>query len=303
MDKLKAMETVVRIEDAGSLTAAARTLGVSLPAVVRTLAALEAHLAVRLFHRTTRRVVPTEEGRQYIEQCRQLLQAIDDTEAELTADAVQLRGPLTVTAPVLFGRMYVAPAITRFLQHHGQVRVALRLQDQLVDLLEEQVDLGIRIGVLEDSSLIAQPLGHVRRIVAASPAYLAQHAVPLHPRDLLQTNCLGFSAGPGRGWSFDEDRHSFSVPVQGNLECNQVGPLLDACLAGLGFGMFLSYQIAPYLQQGLLQAVLESFEPPPRPLHIVYPHARRLPGRTRALIAWLKQELRRGSWCCTTDPA
>lgn len=291
MDKLKAMQTFVHIADEGSLTAAARSRDSSLPAVVRTLAALEAHLGVRLFHRTTRRISLTEEGKHYLENCRQVLAAVDDAEAALSADAAEPAGQLTLTAPVLFGQMYVAPAVMRFVQRFERMRCSLVLLDRVVNLLEEGMDAGIRIGRLEDSSLVAQPLGSLRRVVVASPAYLSRHGVPQHPKDLLKANCVRFLGSSGPWWTFHENGRAFTVPVTGNLDFNHNTPVLDACLAGMGFGMFISYQVAPYLAQQKLQLVLEAFEPPPRPVSVVYPHARMLPARTRAFIDFIKLEL------------
>lgn len=291
MDKLKAMRTVVSIADEGSLTAAAAALGSSLPVVVRTLAALEAHLGIRLFNRTTRRISLTEEGQHYIESSRQLLAAIEEAESALTMDAVEPSGQLTITAPVLYGQMYVAPAVTRFVQNHDMVRVTLLLLDRVVNLLEEHIDVGIRIGALEDSSLIAQPLGSARRIVVASPNYLTHHEAPCHPRDLLKANCLRTSNGAGPWWMFHENDKLFAVPVTGNLKFNYVAPAVQACLAGLGFGMFFSYQVADHLAHNHLHVVLESFEAPPRPINLVYPHARLLPARIKLFIEWIKQEL------------
>ncbi|WP_114969236.1 LysR family transcriptional regulator [Rhodoferax ferrireducens] len=291
MDKLKAMQTFVHIADEGSLTAAARSRDSSLPAVVRTLAALEAHLGVRLFHRTTRRISLTEEGKHYLENCRQVLAAVDDAEAALSADAAEPTGQLTLTAPVLFGQMYVAPAVMRFVQRFERMRCSLVLLDRVVNLLEEGMDAGIRIGPLEDSSLVAQPLGSLRRVVVASPTYLRRHGVPQHPKDLLKANCVRFLGSSGPWWTFHENGRAFTVPVTGNLDFNHNAPVLDACLAGMGFGMFISYQVAPYLAQEKLQLVLETFEPPPRPVSVVYPHARMLPARTRAFIDFIKLEL------------
>ena len=292
MDKLKAMHTVLSIADEGSLTAAAAALGSSPPAVVRTLAALEAYLGIRLFNRTTRRISLTEEGRHYVASCRQLLAAVADAESALTTGAVEPSGQLTLTAPVLFGQMYVAPAVMRFVQKFGKVRVNLLLLDRVVNLLEEHIDVGIRIGALEDSSLVAQPLGSVRRRVVASPDYLNKHETPKHPRDLLKANCVRFSGGAGPWWTFYEGGKQFTVPVTGNLEFNHVAPAAEACLAGLGFGMFISYQVAHHIEHNRLHIVLESFEPPPRPIHVVYPHARLLPARTKIFIEWIKQELK-----------
>lgn len=177
-------------------------------------------------------------------------------------------------------------------EKYHKVRVNLLLLDHIVDLLEERLDVGIRIGTLEDSSLVAQPLGRVRRMIVASPDYLATRGTPQHPRELLQHNCVRFSGGTGPLWTFYESGKEFTVPVTGNLEFNQVAPAADACLAGLGFGLFISYQVAPHLEQRRLRVVLESFEPPPRPIHVVYPHARLLPARTKVFLEWIKQELR-----------
>lgn len=291
MDKLKAMQTFVQIADDGSLTAAARTLGSSLPAVVRSLAALEVHLGVRLFNRSTRRISLTEEGKNYLESSRNLLAAVDDAETALSPDANEPSGQLSVTAPVLFGQMYVAPALTRFVQRYAKMRCRLVLLDRVVNLVDEGLDVGIRIGALEDSSLVAQPLGTVQRMVVASPAYLRRHGTPTHPKELLQANCVRFSAATGPWWTFYEDGRKFTLPVTGNLEFNQVAPAVQACVADLGFGMFISYQVAPFLAQKKLRRVLQKYELPPRPISVIYPHARLLPVRTRVFIDWIKREL------------
>ena len=281
----------MRIAETGSLTAAARELGSSLPATVRSLAALEAHLGVRLLNRTTRRISLTGEGRHYLETCRQVLAAVADAETALTADAAEPGGLLCITAPVLFGQMHVAPAVTRFVQRYDKMRCRLQLHDRVVNLLEEGIDVGIRISKLDDSTLIAQQLGSIRRVVVASPDYLRRHGAPQHPRDLLKANCVRFVAARS-GWTFYEKGKPFVVPVSGNLDFNQAAPGVQACVAGLGFGMFLSYQSATYVKEGRLKIVLEKFESPPRPLCVVYPHARLLPTRTRVFIDWMKQELR-----------
>lgn len=291
MDKFRAMQTFVAIADAGSLTAAARTLNASLPAVVRALSAYERELGVRLFQRTTRRISLTDEGRQHLERARQILSALQDAEAALSAEASAPAGQLHITAPVLFGQMYVAPLVTRFVQRHPGMRCTLLLLDRVVNLLEEGLDLGIRIGRLEDSSLVAQPLGQVRRVVVATPALLRRHGVPRHPRELLDANCIRVLS-TRTGWGdFQENGKVFQVPVTGNLEFNHVWPAVQACTEGAGFGMFFSYQVEPLVAQKKLRIVLQDFELPPRPISIVYPHARLLPARTRAFIDFARQEL------------
>jgi DNA-binding transcriptional LysR family regulator len=294
MDRLKAMHTFTRIAETGSLTAAAHELGSSLPAMVRSLAALEAHLGVRLLNRTTRRISLTEEGKHYLDTCRQVLAAVEDAETALTADAAEPSGRLSITAPVLFGQMHVAPAVTRFVQRYDKMRCSLQLHDRVVNLLEEGIDLGIRISKLDDSTLVAQQLGSIRRVVVASPDYLRRYGTPQHPRELLKANCLRFvaSGAAASGWTFYEKGKPFVVPVTGNLDFNQAAPGVQACVAGLGFGMFLSYQPAPHIKEKRLKIVLEKFEPPPRPISVVYPHARLLPTRTKVFIEWMKRELR-----------
>ncbi|MGH8804973.1 MAG: LysR family transcriptional regulator [Polaromonas sp.] len=291
MDKLRAMQAFIHIAEEGSLTAAARVMESSLPAMVRTLASFEAQLGVRLFNRTTRRISLTEEGRRHLESCRQLLAALDDAEAALTAEAGEPAGHLTITAPMLFGQMHVAPAVTRFVQQHDKMRCSVVLLDRVVNLLEEGIDVGIRIGPLEDSSLVAQPVGHIRHLVVASPAWLRRHGVPKHPKDLLKANCVRVTDHAPTWGPFNDQGRPLRLAVSGNLEFNQIAPAVAACVAGAGFGMFLSYQVAPFLQSKQLRTVLEDFEPPIRPIHVVYPHARLLPMRTRVFIEWIKKEL------------
>lgn len=290
MDRFKAMQTFVQIADQGSMTRAAEAMGTSLPAVVRALAALEAHLGVRLFHRTTRRLSLTEEGRHYLPSARDVLLAADTADLALKAEARAPAGQLTITAPVLFGHMYVAPAIVRFMQRHDKVRCSVRLYDRTVNMLEEGIDVGIRISPLEDSSLVAQTLGTIRRVVAASPAFLAQHGVPRHPRDLEGAPCVRGRVDLPTQWQFREGGKTIGVAPDFRLEFNHNAPAIEACAAGMGFGTFLSYQVMPHVMQGRLALVLEDFEPPPRPVSVIYPNARLLPARTRAFIEWMKME-------------
>jgi len=184
MDKLRAMEVFVRIVDGGSLTAAAEALRTSLPSVVRTLAALEAELDVRLLNRTTRRIALTDEGREYCERCRRVLAEVDDAEASLSARRAAPKGRLRLSAPVMFGRLHVAPVATEFIVRHPAVKVDMLLLDRVVDLVEEGIDAGLRIGRLPDSSLVAIPVGHTRRVVCASPAYLTRAGTPKALADL-----------------------------------------------------------------------------------------------------------------------
>jgi DNA-binding transcriptional LysR family regulator len=288
MDKLRAMQMFLRIVDVGSLTGAAQSLGTSLPSVVRVLAELERSLGVRLLNRTTRRLALTEEGEQYAQRCRLVLQEIDDMEAALVDQSTQIRGALTITAPVLLGQMLVAPATRRFAQRYSQVQCRVVLSDSMVDLIEAHMDVGVRIDNLEDSSLVGQTVGSVRRVVVASPSYLAQAGTPQHPKDLAALQCVS----AGRPWLFQEAGREFSMSVQGNLSFNLGAPAIEACASGAGLGMFLSYQVEPYVRSGALQVVLQAFERPPMEVSVVYPQARLVPARTRLYIDWLVAELR-----------
>lgn len=284
MDKLKAMHIFVQIADSGSLSAAAKVMDASLPAVVRTLQALEADLGVRLFNRSTRRIALTEEGQQYLQSSRQILGAVASAEAGLHAKLEEPSGLLTLTAPVQLGHGLVTPMVTRFVAKYPKVRCSVHFLDRVVNLLEEGFDLGIRVGELQDSGLVARPIGSVRRVLVASPSYLAHHGVPQHPQDLADANCIRFSGPSGPWWTFADKGKPLNVAVSGNLEFNQASAALEACLAGLGVGMFIASQLEPYLANGQLVALLQDFETAPRPIHVVYPHARLLPSRTRMFI-------------------
>jgi DNA-binding transcriptional LysR family regulator len=287
MDKLQSMSVFVQIAERGSLTAAADALGKSLPSVVRILATLEESLQVRLFNRTTRRIALTEEGRFYLERCRKILADIEETDMALGEHQIEPSGTVSLTAPVRFGEMHVAPAVTRFLQRHRRMRANLLLLDRVVNLLEEGMDAAVRIAELSDSSLIARPIGEIRRVVCASPTLLSETGRPQRPEALSALPCLLFTGiSTGSAWHFQDGDKRLSVPVSGRLLCNQVGAAIDACIAGLGFGLFLHYQAMPSLERGTLEIVLSEFEPPPLPVSVVYPHTRLMSARVRTFVDW-----------------
>ncbi len=293
MDKLGAMHAFVEIVDRGSLTAAGDALGRSLPTMVRTLAALEAELGATLLRRTTRRMSLTEEGRAYLERCRRILADVAEAEALVGEGGGEPRGLLRVTAPVAFGQMHVAPELAELLRRHPALQVELRLLDRVVDLVEEGIDAGVRIARLPDSSLLAAPLGHVRRVAVASPELLRRHGEPAHPHALAELPCVRFEGvGAGTSWQFREDERELPVPVSGPFATNQIAAALAACEAGLGFGVFLSYQVEPALRAGRLRRVLEGFEPTPVPVSLVHPEARLVTSRLRAFLDWMKPRLR-----------
>lgn len=285
MDKLSAMATFVRIVEKGSLTAAAGALETSLPSVVRTLAALERELGVRLLNRTTRRIHLTDEGAQYLERCRAILGAVQEAEAAFTLAKAEPRGRLAVTAPVLFGRRYIAPIVTRFLRRHPGVSAELLFVDRVVNLVEEGIDVAARIGHLPDSSLVAAPVGKVRRVICASPEYLRRRGTPRVPQDVRNHACVRLTGlAPRPEWQFRVGRRAVPVALNAVIACNDTESGLEACLSGHGLGLFLSYQTAPYQSEKRLRYVLEEFENEPEPVHIVYPQSRLVSGKVRMFV-------------------
>jgi DNA-binding transcriptional LysR family regulator len=292
MDKLRAMATFVRIVEGGSLTAAAAALDVSAPSVVRLLASLERSLDVRLLNRTTRRIALTGEGRDYYERCKRILAEVEEAEAAAGNRRGAPRGELRVTAPVLFGRMHFAPLAGEFTRRHRGVSIDLLLVDRVVNLLDEGLDVGVRIAELPDSSLVAAPVGELRRVVCASPRYLARAGTPRTPQDLRGHACIRFAGlGATHEWRFRDGTRQVDVPVSGPLSGNQADALVEACGDGLGVGMFLSYQVAPLVAAGRLKLLLADYWPPPVPVSIVYPHAKLLPARTRLFVDWMRERL------------
>lgn len=291
MDKLRAIAGFVRIVDKGSLTAAAADLGVSLPSMVRTLAALERELGATLLNRTTRRINLTDDGRQYLEHCRAVLAQVQEAEATLHSRRSAPRGKLTVTASALFGRNYIGPLMSEFVQRHPEVTAELLFVDRVVNLVEEGVDAAVRIGRLADSSLTAIPLGAVRRVVCASPAYLRAHGTPRRPEDLRGHRCVRFTGlAPHGEWVFRSPTRK--VAISSVVTCNQADTAIEACAAGLGVGSFLSYMVAPAMRAGKLRCVLEDFEVEPLPVTFLYPQSRMLSPTVRAFADLCVKKLR-----------
>jgi DNA-binding transcriptional LysR family regulator len=294
MDKLGAMRTFVRIVDAGSLTRAADSLDTSLPTVVRTLAALERELGVSLLKRTTRRIHLTDEGSQYLERCRDILAATQEAEDLLVARRTELAGMLSVTASVLFGRRYLAPIVNEFLLRHPKVSADVLLVDRVVNMVEEGMDVGVRIAHLRDSSMVAIPVGKVRRVICASEKYLRRHGVPQAPDDVRAHRCVRhLGLVPRSEWHFRVGSRPLTVPITSVMSCNEIDGAVNACIDGLGLGMFLSYMVAPYRKNGQLRYVLEKFETEPTPVQVVYPQARLMSVKVRAFVDECVGKLRR----------
>lgn len=288
MDRIAVMTTFVKVVESGSLSAAARALELSLPAVSRQIDSLEQHLRARLLVRTTRRLALTEGGRAYYEQAKRILAALEDAEAALTSEHADAAGRLTISAPVSFGRLQLAPALPRFLAQHPGVAVDLLLLDRVVDLIDEGIDIAIRPGVLEDSSLVSRKLGEFRRVVCAAPAYLEDRGVPLTPQDLEHHDCIVFTLlDSSQIWRFCTPDGDVRIPISGPLRSNSLDATVAAAVGGAGLVLAPGWLVREHLAAGRLVAVLESFEPPAIPIHALFPHARLLSARTRIFLDFL----------------
>jgi DNA-binding transcriptional LysR family regulator len=293
VDKLLAMTTFVRIVDKGSLTAAANALDTSLPTVVRTLAALERQLGVSLLNRTTRRIHLTDAGARYLERCRVILSEVQDAEAKLSSSQAEPQGRLAVTASVLFGRRYVAPIVSEFIRRHRDVNVEMLFVDRVANVVEEGLDVAVRIGHLRDSSLVAIRIGEVRRVVCASLQYLRRHGIPRTPQEVRAHVCVRhMGTSPRNEWNFRIGRRAVAIPITCALVSNEIDSTLNACVNGLGLGTFLSYQTAPYRRSNKIRYVLEEFETEPVPVQVVYPQTRRLSTTVRAFVDECVRKLR-----------
>jgi DNA-binding transcriptional LysR family regulator len=290
LDRFTSLEVFAKVAATGSLSAAGRALGLSQTMVTKHVAALEARLGTKLFHRTTRRLSITEAGRQYLDSIERILAELEAADSAVAADRFEPRGVLRLNAPVSFGAWQIAPLLDEFSRRHPRMQVELGLNDRLVDLAEEGWDMAVRIGTLADSSLIARRIAPCRSVVAAAPAYLAAHGTPTTVAELAQHNCLGYtlahSSGVGR-WPFGE-RNETVVQVSGNLRANNGDALRAAAAAGQGIIYQPTFIVADDLRAGTLVAL-----PLDRPtmelggIYAVYLPERNPPAKVRALIDFL----------------
>ena len=293
MDRLEAMSVFAAIVDAGSLSAAGRKLDIPLATVSRKLSDLEAHLRTRLLTRSTRQLVLTDDGRVYLESCRQILEQVDEAERTASGAYSSVRGELVIAAPIVFGRLHVVPVIAAFLEQHPDVDARLALGDRYVNLLEEHVDVALRIGELPDSGLIAKQLGSIRRVVCASPDYLLRFGTPQSPADLSAHRCVTFEGLMSSSfWIFDVASTSRRISIRSRLAVTTADAAIAAATAGVGVTRVLSYQVADALREGQLVRVLAEHEPPGAPVSLVYSGQGRLPMKSRAFLDFAGPPLR-----------
>jgi DNA-binding transcriptional LysR family regulator len=295
MDRLDAMSVLIAVAETGSLSAAGRKLGAPLPTVSRKLSDLEAHLNARLLIRSTRKLALTPAGAAYLAASKRILEQVRDAERAASGEYLSPRGDLVVTAPVVFGRLHVLPAINEFLASYPDVNVRLVLSDRNVDLIDDQVDLAVRIGQLADSSMVATRVASVRRVVCASPAYLTRFGTPKVPGDLASHVCVTFEAlASANAWTFTSagSRSERVVPIRSRLSVNTAEAAIDAAAAGVGLTRVLSYQAAKAVAEGKLRIVLASHEPEPLPVNLVHVGQSMLPLKTRAFLDFVALGIR-----------
>ena len=291
MDRLQAMGVFVKVAETGGFAEAARRLSLSPPAVTRAVASLEDAIGARLLTRTTRLVKLTDVGARYLEDCRRILADLADAEAAAGGSYASPVGLLTVTAPVLFGRIYVLPILTDYLSQNPSVDGRALLLDRVVNVIDEGVDVAVRIGPLADSGLAAIRCGTVRRVVCGAPSYVAAHGAPKTPAELAEHRIVSVSHSGASEWRFGADRRTV-VSLKPRLACNVNEAAIAAAIDGWGLTRVLSYQVAEAIRDGKLIVLLEEFEPEPLPIHIVHVEGRGAAAKVRSFVDFAVERLR-----------
>jgi DNA-binding transcriptional LysR family regulator len=293
MDRLEAMSIVLTVVEAGSLSAAGRRLGIPLATVSRKVSELEAHLGTRLLNRSSRRITLTAAGGSYVAACKRILEEVEEAERSAAGEYSAPKGDLAITAPIVFGRVHVLPIVLAFLAAYPEIDVRLSLADRVANLLEDRIDLAVRIGVLPDSSLVATGVGSIRRVVCASPAYFAERGTPRSPGDLASHDCITFEGLTSpRAWTFSSGRSDVSVAIHSRLTVNTAEAAIDAAMAGVGVTRVLSYQIADATRAGALAVALQAFEPPPWPVSLIHAGQGLLPLKVRSFLDFAAPRLK-----------
>jgi DNA-binding transcriptional LysR family regulator len=293
MDRIDAMRVLLKVIETGSLSAAARSLHTPLPTVSRKISELERLLGARLITRTNRRILITDAGQQYVSAARDILDRIDEAERRVAGEYLSPKGDLTVTAPIVFGRLHVLPVITDFLKTFPEIDMRLMLSDRNKSLAEEHIDVAVRIGESPEMSLIAVRVGYVRNVVYGSPEYLTRYPEPANPRDLNAHRCIAFEGvQSSHTWPFQEGKRMLSIPIQPRLSVNTAEAAVDAAAAGLGLTRVMSYQARRLVDKGLLVPVLERFETPVSPVQLLYLPNAILPLKLRVFLDFAAPRLR-----------
>ncbi|GAA5167797.1 LysR family transcriptional regulator [Viridibacterium curvum] len=293
MDRLLVMSVFVAVAEEESFAGAARRLAMSPPAVTRAVASLEAHLGVKLLNRTTRYVRVTEAGQRYLDDARRVIAAADEADEAAAGINAAPRGHVTLTAPVSFGRLHVMPCVVDYLARYPETEVSALLLDRVVNLVEEGVDVGVRIGELPDASFKALRVGQIRRVLCASPDYIARHGAPTTPEQLAHHQIIAAtSVSPMVEWRFEREGEAHAVRIRPRLTVTNNDAAIAAIARGAGIARLLSYQVAEHLAAGSLQVLLADYEPPPMPIHVIHREGRQASAKVRALVDLLVAHLR-----------
>ncbi|AWY42056.1 LysR family transcriptional regulator [Pseudomonas putida] len=296
MDRFQEMQVFAAVAQDQGFSAAARRLGMSAASVTRAVAGLEKRIGTQLLTRTTRSVHLSEAGQRFLEDCRRILAEVQEAEDSAAGSHILPRGQLTITAPVLFGELFITPLMVSFLTQFPDVTINALLVDRVVSVVEEGIDVAVRIGELPDSNQHAIRVGQVRRVIVASPQFLATHGRPAHPQDLAEAPIIATSAiGQLKNWPFLEGDEPLSVRADPRLMVTANRAAINAAALGLGYTRVLSYQVASKVAEGELEIVLADYELPPLPIHVVYQGGRKAPARVRSFVDFTVKALRENS--------
>jgi DNA-binding transcriptional LysR family regulator len=293
MDRLDAMSVIIAVNETGSFSAASRRLKTPVATVSRKVAELEIRLKAQLFQRSSRQMTLTHAGQSYIEACKRIIEQVEDAERAVSGEYRIPKGDLAVTAPWGLGHMHLVPIAAEFLDAYPDIALRLVLTDRVVNTVDENIDVSIRIGPLPDSSLIATRVGSVRIVLCASPAYLAARGKPKTPDDLVNHDCISIDdLAAQRHWKFAHGNHEITAPIQSRLTVNDSEAAIDAAIASAGIARVMSYKMESARRAGTLVVMLEDFELEPLPLHIIYTERKPMPLKLRAFLNWVTPRLK-----------
>ncbi len=293
MDRFESMSVVVNVADSGSLSAASRRLGVPIPTISRKLSDLEAHLKVQLFQRSSRRMSLTKAGRSYVEACRRIIEQVEDAEREAVGEYRRPTGDLTVTSPWGIGHLHLLPLACEFLNTYPDISLRLLLSDQVLNPLDNNIDVVVRIGSLPDSSMVSTRIASIRVVACASPDYLAVHGTPQSLAELSEHKCITIDdmAAP-RVWKFAKDGLEVTTPIRSRLTVNTSEAAVAAAVQGAGIARVMSYKVEAERVAGTLVVILEKYEKDPLPVHILFAERKPMPLKLRAFLNWLTPRLK-----------
>lgn len=292
MDIVTGMKTFARLVECGSFTAAARATGLSQPTISKQIAALEQHLGCKLIRRSTRQIKLTEAGSEFYERCKRILSDVEEAEASVGHKKTSPTGTLVLNIPITYGRLYILPTLWRFLAEYPDICLDVRMDDRYVDLIEEGIDVAIRIGPLADSNIIAKKIGKSQRVAVASPRYLAHHREPNSPRDLKDHSCIIYSLLTTRNeWHFESENGKEMVRVSGRFTANSPDAIRDAVVSGVGIAITPTWLVRDCIERGSLKVILPKYTPTALDIHAIYPERSFIPAKVSCFIQHLREKI------------